>query len=340
MGKYIKLFGTHPEYSTYINSDEALLPNVSLCNNVNEVHYNPVKYYITPKMLVEFIHSFIKSTYEKFFEHMKEHMDIDKESYATMCENKISKSFQKLNQDTYKEYGGMLRYRNITIGPETCDLTFSAFLFGEIFNLNLNMYVEGPTLKFSFNNKDVNCTTFLYKTDKTYNGNDIFYINYVEISDEEEIEDEIINLALYGDKMVLLCPHDTYADFTIAYTNGNGGYTTTKPSSITITPSIVENSFSINPEWISLTIMHNYSESVTERVDEAISTLRDNWRSWFNGDFSELSVLDDVVMEKPEIINEVIEDGIKMKMEKDIYTIIKNPWTYLDEEYIFNGEVE
>ena len=47
--KELKRFNNHTEYDSYINSQEKILPNVSLCLNQNEVHYNPyqVKRYIT-----------------------------------------------------------------------------------------------------------------------------------------------------------------------------------------------------------------------------------------------------------------------------------------------------
>ena len=39
--KFIKLFEQHTEYETYINSNDKVLPNISYCENENEVHYNP-----------------------------------------------------------------------------------------------------------------------------------------------------------------------------------------------------------------------------------------------------------------------------------------------------------
>ena len=39
--KYIKLFNTHNEYETYIASEDKVLPNVSLCEDARDVHYNP-----------------------------------------------------------------------------------------------------------------------------------------------------------------------------------------------------------------------------------------------------------------------------------------------------------
>ena len=46
MGKYIKKFATHAEYQSYINGGEAILPNVSTCDDQpTHVHYNP---YVEP----------------------------------------------------------------------------------------------------------------------------------------------------------------------------------------------------------------------------------------------------------------------------------------------------
>ena len=41
MGKYLKLFETHTEYQTYAQSGDMIKPNVSYCEDNNEVHYNP-----------------------------------------------------------------------------------------------------------------------------------------------------------------------------------------------------------------------------------------------------------------------------------------------------------
>ena len=40
MSKYLKKFENHTAYSTYINGNTVILPNVSYCVNENEVHYN------------------------------------------------------------------------------------------------------------------------------------------------------------------------------------------------------------------------------------------------------------------------------------------------------------
>ena len=42
MGKYLKLFETHAEYESFIQTDYDK-PNVSYCEDNNEVHYNPIE---------------------------------------------------------------------------------------------------------------------------------------------------------------------------------------------------------------------------------------------------------------------------------------------------------
>ena len=41
MNEYIKKFNTYDDYEDYISSQDKILPNVSYCENENEVHYNP-----------------------------------------------------------------------------------------------------------------------------------------------------------------------------------------------------------------------------------------------------------------------------------------------------------
>ena len=42
MSKYIKLFENHTQYEAYLGGGEMILPNVSHCIDVNDVHYNPI----------------------------------------------------------------------------------------------------------------------------------------------------------------------------------------------------------------------------------------------------------------------------------------------------------
>ena len=42
MAKYLKKFTNHTDYESFINGGGVELPNVSLCNQENEMHYNPV----------------------------------------------------------------------------------------------------------------------------------------------------------------------------------------------------------------------------------------------------------------------------------------------------------
>ncbi len=44
MKEYLKLFETHADYEAYAQSGDMLKPNVSYCENDDEVHYNPFSY--------------------------------------------------------------------------------------------------------------------------------------------------------------------------------------------------------------------------------------------------------------------------------------------------------
>ena len=52
MSKYIKLFDTHTDYNTYITGQDKILPNVSYCENEDEVHFNPLV--IETKLVAKF----------------------------------------------------------------------------------------------------------------------------------------------------------------------------------------------------------------------------------------------------------------------------------------------
>ena len=45
MAIYLKEFESHSDYTTYINSEDKILPNVSICNDLKDVHYNSVHNY-------------------------------------------------------------------------------------------------------------------------------------------------------------------------------------------------------------------------------------------------------------------------------------------------------
>lgn len=61
MGKYIKLFKQHSQYETYINSEDAILPNVSYCEDrPEEVHFNP---FVESKVIATFNVSWIDPEY-------------------------------------------------------------------------------------------------------------------------------------------------------------------------------------------------------------------------------------------------------------------------------------
>lgn len=50
--KYLKKFDMHSDYETYINSQDRILPNVSYCEDQNELHYNP---WVETRPIVKYI---------------------------------------------------------------------------------------------------------------------------------------------------------------------------------------------------------------------------------------------------------------------------------------------
>jgi hypothetical protein len=49
--EYLKVFETHEEYEEYITGDTMVTPNVSYCEDVNDVHYNP---WIDTRVIISF----------------------------------------------------------------------------------------------------------------------------------------------------------------------------------------------------------------------------------------------------------------------------------------------
>ena len=318
---HLKLFDDHTEYETFVSGDTMIRPNVSYCVDENHVHYD--RYFLTPKQFVEYRYSFLKSLCDKFYTYRKQHMDFEfKSEYEDLCMRKMGREMDKL-----KLYDKGLRYT--TDGISTYSYTYASFRNGD----NDIIYLDVSNLlqihaRLEGDNNYVIFRGLLHKTDETYNGNDVFFIYYAEIEessyDEDDFEkaNELSDEVLYGDNIVLLCPHNTYANFTIAYPDGNGGYTTTKPSSLTWTLTITNGTITPNPEWISLILFHMEDESINTRVENVVTAMRTDFRKWYNADFNDLSVLDDIKLEFP----------------KDIYDFIVNPWKYLDEDTIFNGQ--
>ncbi len=315
--KYVKLFQNHSKYNEFIGG-QYLRPNISYCVNENHAHYT--KYFLTPKQFVEYRYSFLKSLSQKFYTYRKQHMDVNKSEYENLCVNYTRKKQEEL-------YKKGLRYGFNTID----NYNFSWAVFTNIVNNSTTIDASvGCDLKLGLridnNSHYLIGDASLYKTDEIYNGNDVFYILWIDAY-EYDYEDEtdamyaIIEEAMYGDSIVLLCPHNTYANFTIAYPDGNGGYITAKPSSLTWTPAITYDTIPPNTEWISLFLFSAEDESINTRVDNVVTTMRTDFRKWYNADFSDLSVLDDIKLEFP----------------KDIYNFIVNPWIYLDEDAMFNG---
>ena len=53
MSVYLKKFETTPQYEQYISGGGVILPNVSLCEDTNNVYYNP---YVPPLVQMVTMH--------------------------------------------------------------------------------------------------------------------------------------------------------------------------------------------------------------------------------------------------------------------------------------------
>lgn len=51
--RYLRSFANHTAYTTYINGQDVLLPNVSYCKQQNEMHYNPARDYSSEYLTFE-----------------------------------------------------------------------------------------------------------------------------------------------------------------------------------------------------------------------------------------------------------------------------------------------
>lgn len=95
MSKYLKQFETNSEYETYINGNNKILPNVSITEQENDVHYTPeylsFKGILAPSGDDEIGYHF-QFPYEETEEELREKYPILKKDgqlvdYKTLCEN-------------------------------------------------------------------------------------------------------------------------------------------------------------------------------------------------------------------------------------------------------------
>lgn len=342
MDKHLQLFDNHSSYETKkekemerlastINDYDTfvqayyLTPNVSHCVNENDVHYNPKPYFtMTPKEIMECLFNFAESCFHKYME------------YGEQCDfNDRFTNMYEINLSTYNQLFTRLngiRIRNINIEDMAGDLTISQELLGEQINLWISMAI---TVNASFISDGIDGDVELrIRRLNEWNNNDVFVITYEEITsttqqmeyDEfEEFNNKLRKKLEYGDIVFLLPKSVTHAEtsdltsyFQLAYKDGNGGYTTTKPTSFDI--DLTVDSIYIYPEFISYIFFHSRFDDIDERADETIITQRNNIIESLRGDFSALSAIDDV----------------KIPLTYTQKEILKNPWKYYKEKHIFS----
>ena len=320
--KFIKKFKEHSvDYENYINSENKILPNLSYCEDKNDVHLNESPYILTIKEFCEYIYTFKQQLASKYFNYIKQYNITDYteiKSYNNSCLVKLVRQQQQLKQE-----------RNIIFRNNMVD---NPCLFEFAYKENNNYIIEIYSNNAYFiQNLQINydenlyyqCAVYLYKTDEVYNGYDVFYIiNYEPfqgtIDDDGTIYTFIDNY-FKNKEIVILSQHDTFENFIIAYSDGNDGYTFTKPSSLTLTLTLIDGTLSL---YDGLYIIYNHSsdETINNRLDNLLNIFKSNIKNFIIGDFSVLSEIDD----------------IKIQVPRYTYKIITNFWSYFKEEEIFS----
>ena len=339
MTKYLNVFETQEleNKKNKINPDQI----VKVYGNNVEVNYKYRYYYLTPKQIMEYSVQFLNSFHNKYFTHKWiDEQNFDKELFA----QKISESLHNI----FNETG--LQLRNLQFNADTLNVAYYKTKNENdslSFNLDISFAPTGPQIQIDneLANKYILIQPNLVKIDQedvlittihdvannntifNANGFDTFYIGQYEIVEtnleEEQLDDEFIeyleSFILNPNDFCILCEHNTYSNFIIAY-HVNDSWYTYDPNDSEMYPHVVNDTFELlYNEWISFGLPNNQNNT---EINTAISTLRSDFKNWYNKDFSSLSVLDD----------------IKVKISDEAYNVLIRPWKYLDEEYLFNDE--
>lgn len=294
----------------------------------------PKKYYLTLKKVVESFNKYLKSVRDKNNEYVQEykytHNDEEVFDYNSMCEYNISVYHQAIN----RIYG--IRLQDYILDTAT---NGSIYVYGKNGSIEYypQLWLSGPSIKVEFGNDEyINFCMDLGGIIGTYNGNDIISIRNVDATggdysgeyDEDGMDITLNNIrSLVENNVVFICPSGTLENFVIGYRNENGEYTTEKPSNIEANISFINNQI-VNVQenflgfGINITGQGYLNDITNPMVTELVSG--DNWKKFYYGtlDFSLLSAA----------------DNIKIEVSKDVYDIVKNPWSFIDEDAVFSGK--
>lgn len=275
------------------------------------------KYYLTIKQVTELFCNYLRSITTKHNTYKQEHLD-DPDYEEDIFEKNLSAYHFVINA----LYGIRIRTDNTAT---TGVINFHS-KDGTCIDIYTQLHIIGPTIKVEFGNDEfIEFNTNIYTLQEEYNGNDVFSIYSVEAINGDYSEETVFDTVQQWllDEVVLLSPKGTLENFVIAYSDGNGGYTTEKPQGSNMNPIITNNEAYPDDNYFigfdTELVPNNIRDAVIEEL-----TSGDNWKKFATGtmDFSPLSALDD----------------IKIEVSRDVYNIITNPWNYIDENIVLSGK--
>ena len=160
MSKYIKFFETHAEYNTYINGQDKTLPNVSYCEDNNDVHYNP---WVAPSRVLTAVYNIPTtanpiSLYLDEFPNEIESVLVTRPNGTTF---ELSES-DLVEYDSISGYGDpYMAYQFDMTGEHTFEYTFkpnvTTFTYNLFFDIPYVISVDIP-----------NCITTIFGIDAVY----------------------------------------------------------------------------------------------------------------------------------------------------------------------------
>ena len=298
--KHFKQFEYHTGYESYIESENKLLPNMSYCEDADDIHFNTTIFYFTPKELVEFICNLLIMIFNKY-----DYNQIHEQNFY----NKI--------KNIYNIFG--IRFRNIN-SIKCCDFAIFSndktenqnILFDFDLNAEITGYLSG-NYKGEELSYQLSMTTDLLDE---WNDNYIFkgYSNLMQTGPGYEFTDEELEYFkthicfMFPKTITCLNTQEELAQVSLVFIDNNGNYTLTPPEN----SQMLINNININPESISMSLFSSINTEINTRVNAAITNIRNCPFSIINTDFNEFDALND----------------IKIPITFKQYNFIKNPMNY------------